>query len=366
MLAEKVRMLFDATYPEVSDFTTQAVWAAGEILRYGNFNTYVTTKDLTKQEGLVFRHLLRLILLTEEFEQVTPPGVEEAVWKADLKVIADRLTEICRAVDPTSTEETIKKAHAADVVEGEEHAKAAATAARPPPPPAEPDEEDAFGARNRRLNGTMKNTAVLLITCPDRRGIVAAVAEFLYKHDANILHADQHQDAERGLFLMRVEWDLAGFASSKPNSAAVRADRRPFRDAAGGWKTAGNRRGSPCSCRSTTTVSWTFSTGTRPVNCAATSPDHRQPPGRGEVGEVLRCAVPPDSRAGRHKGSGRAAATRPARGREDRSRRSRPIHAGPVEAFIAKFPQRVINVHHSFLPAFVGAKPLPPGLSSAE
>src|SRR5438128_9239529 len=58
----------------------------------------------------------------------------------------------------------------------------------------------------------MKNTAVLLITCPDRRGIVAAVAEFLYKHDANILHADQHQDAERNLFLMRVEWSLDGFA----------------------------------------------------------------------------------------------------------------------------------------------------------
>jgi hypothetical protein len=147
VLAEKVRMLFDASYPEVSDFTTQAVWAAGEILRYGNFNTYVTTKDLTKQEGLIFRHLLRLILLTEEFEQITPAGIEEAAWKGDLKEIADRLTEICRAVDPTSTEETIKKAHAADVVEGEEHAKAAAaTTPDAPPPLAEPGEEDAFGA----------------------------------------------------------------------------------------------------------------------------------------------------------------------------------------------------------------------------
>jgi hypothetical protein len=147
VLAEKARMLFDAIYPEVSDFTTQAVWAAGEVLNYGNFNTFVTTKDLTKQEGLIFRHLLRLILLTEEFEQLTPPGIEPAVWKADLKEIADKLTEICRAVDPTSTEETIKKAHAADVVEGEEHAKAvAATAPEAPPPSAEPDEEDAFGA----------------------------------------------------------------------------------------------------------------------------------------------------------------------------------------------------------------------------
>jgi hypothetical protein len=146
-LADKARMLFDATYPEVSDFATQGVWAAGEILNYGNFNTYVTTKDLTKQEGLIFRHLLRLILLIEEFEQLTPPGMEENAWKAELKEITDKLTEICRAVDPTSTEETIKKAHAADVVEGEEHAKAM-TESLPeqPPPPAEPDEENAFGA----------------------------------------------------------------------------------------------------------------------------------------------------------------------------------------------------------------------------
>ena len=149
VLAEKARLLFDATYPEVSDFATQAVWAAGDILKYGNFNTYVTSKDLTKQEGLIFRHLLRLILLTEEFEQLTPTGSDPSVWKADLKAIADQLTEICRTVDPTSTEETIKKAHAADVVEGEEHAQAvAATTPEPPPPPAglTTDEEDAFGA----------------------------------------------------------------------------------------------------------------------------------------------------------------------------------------------------------------------------
>ena len=57
----------------------------------------------------------------------------------------------------------------------------------------------------------MKNTAILLIDSPDRKGLVAAVGEFLYKHNANILHADQHQDAERGLFLMRVEWDLTDF-----------------------------------------------------------------------------------------------------------------------------------------------------------
>jgi len=57
----------------------------------------------------------------------------------------------------------------------------------------------------------MRNTAVLLIACPDKKGLVAAIADFLYRHNANILHADQHQDREAGLFLMRVEWDLNGF-----------------------------------------------------------------------------------------------------------------------------------------------------------
>ncbi|MDD5404787.1 MAG: formyltetrahydrofolate deformylase [Sulfuricella sp.] len=57
----------------------------------------------------------------------------------------------------------------------------------------------------------MKNTAILLISCPDRKGLVATIAEFLYRHNANILHADQHQDSANGLFLMRVEWDLDGF-----------------------------------------------------------------------------------------------------------------------------------------------------------
>jgi formyltetrahydrofolate deformylase len=57
----------------------------------------------------------------------------------------------------------------------------------------------------------MRNTAVLLIACPDKKGLVAAIADFLYRHNANILHADQHQDSAAGLFLMRVEWDLNGF-----------------------------------------------------------------------------------------------------------------------------------------------------------
>jgi formyltetrahydrofolate deformylase len=62
----------------------------------------------------------------------------------------------------------------------------------------------------------MKDSAVLLIDCPDRKGLVARVASLLYEHGANILHADQHQDHDLGLFFMRVEWALDGPANDVP------------------------------------------------------------------------------------------------------------------------------------------------------
>ncbi|MEK7831869.1 MAG: ACT domain-containing protein, partial [Acidobacteriota bacterium] len=56
-----------------------------------------------------------------------------------------------------------------------------------------------------------QQTAILLVDCPDQKGLVAAIADFLYRHGANILHADQHQDHELQLFFMRVEWELRDF-----------------------------------------------------------------------------------------------------------------------------------------------------------
>lgn len=57
----------------------------------------------------------------------------------------------------------------------------------------------------------MKNTAILLVSCPDQKGLNAGIHDFIYRGGGNTLHADEHQDAERNLFLMRVEWDLADF-----------------------------------------------------------------------------------------------------------------------------------------------------------
>ena len=57
----------------------------------------------------------------------------------------------------------------------------------------------------------MKPTAILLVSCPDRKGEVASIADFVYRHNGNIIHADEHADEESGLFLMRVEFDPKDF-----------------------------------------------------------------------------------------------------------------------------------------------------------
>lgn len=57
-----------------------------------------------------------------------------------------------------------------------------------------------------------KNTAILLIHCPDRQGILATVTEFLNKNHGNIIYLDQHVDRQESIFYMRVEWELDNFA----------------------------------------------------------------------------------------------------------------------------------------------------------
>jgi superfamily II DNA/RNA helicase len=110
-LADKLRRLFDYDFPSVHDLRTSPVWAAGELLQFGgDFNKYVTSKSLQKQEGMIFRHVLRLILLINEFVQLCPPDTTEEEWRGDLTDIAGRLTESCRRVDPSSTDKALEEA----------------------------------------------------------------------------------------------------------------------------------------------------------------------------------------------------------------------------------------------------------------
>jgi superfamily II DNA/RNA helicase len=113
-LGDKLRMLFDSEYPNVHGVFVQPVWAAGDLLEFScDFNKYISGRDLAKQEGLIFRHILKLILLLGEFSQVTPPGLDAQTWRSELRELADRFTTCCREVDPGSTEQIL--AHAGDI-----------------------------------------------------------------------------------------------------------------------------------------------------------------------------------------------------------------------------------------------------------
>ena len=104
-LPHKLQRLFQYDFPGVDDLRVWPAWVAGAVLEFGgDFNKYITSYKLQKQEGMVFRHLLRMVLLIDEFATLCPPDIEPAIWKEEIGQIADDLEEVCRAVDSESTE----------------------------------------------------------------------------------------------------------------------------------------------------------------------------------------------------------------------------------------------------------------------
>lgn len=59
------------------------------------------------------------------------------------------------------------------------------------------------------------STAIMLIHCPDEKGIILSVTDFISKHQGNIVDLDQHVDNQRKIFFMRVEWTLDEFSLSR-------------------------------------------------------------------------------------------------------------------------------------------------------
>ncbi|HOK44650.1 MAG TPA: formyltetrahydrofolate deformylase [Bryobacteraceae bacterium] len=204
----------------------------------------------------------------------------------------------------------------------------------------------------------MANTAILLIDCPDRKGIVAAIANFLYEHGANILHADQHQDNDLGLFFMRVEWSLDDFdlpAEELPAAFEPVAERFEMR-----WRVeySGVRP------RVAIFVS-------RYLHCLMDLLHRHQ------TGE-LACDIPliisnhPDAAplAAFHGIPFHHVPVEKDKKAEAECRQLELLEKCGVDlivlarymqvlspGFVARYPQRIINVHHSFLPAFSGARP---------
>ena len=72
---------------------------------------------------------------------------------------------------------------------------------------------------NIATNTNSRETAILLIHCPDRKGILSTVTEFLNENNGNIIYLDQHVDRQEKIFYMRVEWELQGFDIPKDKIA---------------------------------------------------------------------------------------------------------------------------------------------------
>lgn len=202
------------------------------------------------------------------------------------------------------------------------------------------------------------DTVRLLISCPDARGIIAAVANFVALHNGNILDADQHTDADRGEFFMRIEIDPAGFGlSARTFSGAWQpvADRFHMQ-----WRVHwGDRRK-----RMVILVSkldhclqdliWRWRTGELPVDLAMVISNHADLRSTVESEGLLFHRIPVEP-------AGRDEAEAEMRALIEGSAADFVVLARYMQvlspAFVAAYPQRIINIHHSFLPAFAGSKP---------
>jgi formyltetrahydrofolate deformylase len=204
----------------------------------------------------------------------------------------------------------------------------------------------------------MTPTAILLINCPDQKGINAAVADFIFRNNGNIVHADEHQDAEEKLFLMRVEWELEGFkiaASDFERHFTSLAKRfgMQWRLALSSFKP---RTAIFVSQHDHCLVDLLYRHRTGELSCeipliVSNHPDAQRD---AEFHGIPFHMIPvwPEAKAAAE--STQLDLLRVAR--IDLVVLARYMQILSPE-FVRQYPQRIINIHHSFLPAFVGAKP---------
>src|SRR5215469_1865966 len=204
----------------------------------------------------------------------------------------------------------------------------------------------------------MKNTAVLLISCPETKGIVASISDFIFRHNGNILHADEHADEESSLFLMRVEFDPTDFdidLSDFPRHFSSLAEKFAIQ-----WRLArSNHRPKMVILVSKydhCLVDLLYRHKSGELACdipliISNHPDNRP------IADFYRVpfVVVPVSKDNKPEAEGKILELATAH-YFDFMVLARYMQILSNE-FVEQFPQRIINIHHSFLPAFVGAKP---------
>jgi formyltetrahydrofolate deformylase len=200
--------------------------------------------------------------------------------------------------------------------------------------------------------------ATLLVSCPDRKGLVAALAQLLYGYGANIVDSDQHTDAEAKMFFQRIRFDLSELHTDKTalehgiRDVAQRFEMQ-FRLSYGGVK---KRVAIFVSKYDHCLFDLLLRHRAGELNCEIALVVSNHPdlaPVAAQFGVPFReFAVNKDNKAAVEEAQWALL---------DQERIDLVVLARYMQilsgAFAARYPNRIINIHHSFLPAFIGQKP---------
>jgi formyltetrahydrofolate deformylase len=204
----------------------------------------------------------------------------------------------------------------------------------------------------------MKNTAILLITCPDQKGLVATIADFVFRHDGNILHADEHGDETSNLFLMRVEFDPAQFDIDLADFTKHFAPIAQKFDMT--WRLAQSSYRPKMAIlvskydHCLVDLLYRHQSGELACEIPAIVSNHPDTQPIADFYRIPFFVVPVEKDKKREAEQTILQLFRQQSPDFIVLARYMQILS---EAFVAEYPHRIINIHHSFLPAFVGAKP---------
>jgi formyltetrahydrofolate deformylase len=204
----------------------------------------------------------------------------------------------------------------------------------------------------------MKTSAILLLSCPDRKGLVATISDFIYRHNGNILHADEHADEESNLFLMRVEFDPSGFdidlADFTRHFAAIAEEfEMQWRLALSAYRPKMAILVSKYD-HCLVDLLYRHKSGELACEIPVIISNHPDNQPIADFYRVPYYTVPVAKDSKREAEQKILALLR--QHAPDFIVLARYMQILSPE-FVAAYPHRIINIHHSFLPAFVGARP---------
>ncbi len=204
----------------------------------------------------------------------------------------------------------------------------------------------------------MSSSATLLISSPDRHGLVAAITDFIFRRNGNILHLDQHVDTEQNIFFMRVEWDISQFEIEKEKIAPsfaplaeqyqmtwrlhfsdevkrmvlfVSKQDHCLYDLLSRWQSGEMRVDIPLIISNHPTLKHIADKFDIPFHFFSVNKENKAEQEQAQVALVKEYQA-------------------------DFLVLARYMQI-LTDGFVSEFPNQIINIHHSFLPAFPGAKP---------